>query len=732
MSATFSAYVSSLFGREERSDCTVVFYCSSGSRSHCDSDSGSPRDGEHRESEPAAQPREYGRARERDPPAPTSASRQPSERSRQQQDPLEYALGGTTKAQEQQRQQQKWPWDDDNVEARPPAARHSAAAAVAGDRDASRKSRCPLPDGTSLILTQPLPAHTFVLCGGSQRFAAQIDRWAAGDISGGGARPEMLLRVPLDEPEDLPYALAAMQYMYTGRLPAELAGDAAGLLRLRRQAAYLQVEGCTEACEQALLALVAPPASAQQGPRQRQQRDAGAGASGLAGVWQLLCCRDLLLASVALEPSFVRGLMQACRHQLVKHAAGSAAGRGGLPPSGPGLGEALAWAFGDAPSLLSDPRVTRQFCELPAVAIEAMLGSEALATDSEDTVLLMLLRWLQANAPAASVEVRRRLLRLVRLSQLSNTYLHRVAPLLLPTLGVSPQELRFLQEYAFAPDSQRARLRRAAEFRYDMSSAWYAAAPRPAEPGWEEGGGGGGGCRSYEWHVDAAQLAKAGLGLELAAQQGCQKPLYCRCAFANGAACVVARGFEWYPLLKLGGGGGAGRDADKVRVSLRGALPAALRLEACFETPTVVSPGACRLAVYRGKGEGAGGDGGGGGCSGGGGGGGGSRCGEEAWSCSYGDADFVQIDTTRSGMSPDLALAVLMAYSRGQRSASASTSTAAAAAAPIAAAARTVTAATPAAASAAPADSGLPRWETYLRDDGKLWGCLSWVGLPEP
>ncbi|GLC66699.1 hypothetical protein PLESTF_000462400 [Pleodorina starrii] len=434
----------------------------------------------------------------------------------------------------------------------------------------------------STAFGDPLPAHTLVLSGGSERFRAQLDRWV--EEQGNGAKP--VLRVPLDNPDDLPHALSAVKFMYTGKLDES---DAATLLRERRQAAYLQVEGCTEACDEALLALI----TAAQ-PSQQQQ------AGGpLAGVSQLYCCRDLL-SSADMAPATLRKLLDVCRQQLVKHAGAAPDSgqqqqqqRAGAAPAvvpsatgGPGLmGELLAWAFGDAPFLMNDLEVRKQMLELSAAAMEALLDCDSFATDDESTVLLMLLTWLEAN-PSCTAESRQRLLKLIRLTQLSDTYLFRLLPLTTRSI-ISSQELRFLHEYAFAPEEKRARMRRdAGSAGYDVSSAWYCDVPRPAPTDGEVSGSGD--SRSYEWSVGAADLWAA---LQLTESKRETARVYGK--FTRSGPCVVVDGLEWYPSVQFIKG------EDAAGIYLYCKMPSVLQLNLTPEAPVRASPGPYRLEVYK-------------------------------------------------------------------------------------------------------------------------------------
>ncbi|GLC67926.1 hypothetical protein PLESTF_000623700 [Pleodorina starrii] len=582
MSASTNAFLSQAFGQQKHSDCILVFCCNSIAVAEDLKEASAQEQQQDSAAEKAPNDAEQPAAGPEGEPAADQELKDISE---------ETASDSSDGPDEQQ-----------------PGAAIEAASDIAGapttlsnKRGGSEASNTPakrrktvqtqtrtqpeaLPDG-STALGDPLPAHTLILSGGSERFRAQLDRWV--EEQGYGAKP--VLRVPLDNPDDLPHALSAVKFMYTGKLDAS---DTATLLRVRRQAAYLQVEGCTEACDEALLALITAP-------QPSQQQQAG---GPLAGVSQLYGCRDLL-SRADMAPATLRKLLDVCRQQLVKHVGaapdsgqqqqqqqGAGAAPAVVPSStgGPGpIGELLAWAFGDAPSLMNDQEVRKQMLALPAAAMEALLGCDSFATDSESTVLLMLLTWLEAN-PSCTTESRERLLKLVRLTQLSDTYLFRLLPLLTGSF-FSPQELRFVQEYAFAPDNKRARMRRdTGSAGYDVSSAWYRAVPRPAPTAGE--GSGSGGSRSYEWSVDAAELWAA-----VQSTESQRETANAYGKFTSSGRCVAANGLEWYPGVAFNKG------EDAAGIFLFCVMPSVLRLNLTPEAPVQASPGSYHLVVYNGR-----------------------------------------------------------------------------------------------------------------------------------
>ncbi|GLC40123.1 hypothetical protein PLESTB_000884400 [Pleodorina starrii] len=551
MSASLIASLSRLFGQQERSDCSLIYYynaitvakdlkeASAQEQQQC-TKAKAQNDAE----QPAAEPE-----------CETAADKE-----------LEETAGAPTTRSNKR---------GSSKATKPSAKRRKTV------QTQTRTQPKALPDD-STALGDPLPAHTLVLSGGSERFRAQLDRWV--EEQGYGAKP--VLRVPLDNPDDLSHALSAVKFMYTGKLDAS---DAATLLRVRRQAAYLQVEGCTEACDEALLALITAPQ-----PSQQQQA-----VGPLAGVSQLYGCRDLL-SRADMAPATVRKLLDVCRQQLVKHAGSADSGQqqqqqqgaGAAPatvPSSTGgqgpIGELLAWAFGDAPSLMNDPGARKQMLALPAAAVEALLRCDSFATDSESTVLLMLLTWLEVN-PSCNAKSRQRLLKLIRLAQLSDTYLFRLLPRLTCPI-ISAEELPFLQEYAFAPEDKRVRMLQAAgSAGYDVSSAWYRAVPRPSPTAGE--GSGSGGSRSYEWSVRAADLRVA---VQLTESQEETEIVFGK--FTSSGPCVVANGLEWYPGVEFT----KGKDVAGIFLFVK--RPSMLQLNLTPEVPVLASLGPYRMEVYK-------------------------------------------------------------------------------------------------------------------------------------
>ncbi|KXZ55852.1 hypothetical protein GPECTOR_2g1403 [Gonium pectorale] len=198
--------------------------------------------------------------------------------------------------------------------------------------------------------------------------------------------------------------------------------------------------------------------------------------------------------NVDASKAFVDSVRSACRLQLLQHS-GSAGTVGGVS-----VGDLLGWAFTGAPSVLSDPELKGQVLRLSAAALEAMLSSGQLYTDSEDNVLLLLAEWLQAN-PQTAPEDRERLCKQVRLCQLSDSYLMHILPLL-DWFPLSAANWRHLVQYRMELEGpKRSRLALAASGAYDCSSPWYRGVPRP-QSRWDRG-------KEHTWAIKREALVAA-------------------------------------------------------------------------------------------------------------------------------------------------------------------------------------------------------------------------------
>lgn len=105
--------------------------------------------------------------------------------------------------------------------------------------------------------------------------------------------------------------------------------------------------------------------------------------------------------------------------------------------------------FGNIPAVIASPALTAQLLRLPHAAFLALLESDALTTDSEDSVLLLLSWWLEGcnvQDRPCSKELVAELQGQVRYSRLSPTFLAQALPLV-PHLNPSLIQLSQLNEF---------------------------------------------------------------------------------------------------------------------------------------------------------------------------------------------------------------------------------------------------------------------------------------------
>ncbi|EFJ40033.1 hypothetical protein VOLCADRAFT_100219 [Volvox carteri f. nagariensis] len=391
-------------------------------------------------------------------------------------------------------------------------------------------------------------AHLLVLCGASPRFSAQVDRWTEDKEPSNRHGPGAVLRVPLDSEDALPYALSTIRFMYTDKLEGLNTVDA--LLRVRQLAAYLQVEGCVEACDTALKSLVGGTPERPLGTESSTTTTRAAGrAAALSGVINLYMSRSLLDE----DQGEVGKLLHVCREQLD-----------------------AAWA-------LSDLDVRKQVEGLPLGAMEALLQSDTFSTDDESSVLLLVACWLQASGSLKTDKTSEAcscLCKLVRLSHLPSTFLHVVLPSL-SWFPITPGEHRFLCDYAHAPPLLRAQMAAAAAGMYDCGSAWYTAAVRPRSSMQS--------LRSFDWYITRKSLQTA-LSTDAAAQS-----VTIDGTFVDGSNCVVAGGLKWCPYVQYDKG------TDMAGVFLSCQWPQSLGLSDAAELVALVQPGAVTLSVDKGR-----------------------------------------------------------------------------------------------------------------------------------
>ncbi|PNH04672.1 hypothetical protein TSOC_009121 [Tetrabaena socialis] len=354
-----------------------------------------------------------------------------------------------------------------------------------------------------------LPGHLLILRLSSERFRAQ-------------------LRVPLGSEAEAPFARAAIGYAYTGRVAADCVRAA---LELRRQAAYLQINGCAAACDKLLANLLAAASSSEPGIGAGGGEQAAAAAATPAGgaspsspsppAIEFMSCWPLL-PDPAEEPTFAP-VLAAAKEALVRH-------------------------FGDALAALNTPSLRQQLLQLPAAAVEALLGSDVFGTDCEESVLLMLATWMKANYAQTDAATRERLCRLVRLVQLGRPYLTAVLPALAADhlaggakspgawFPISVAEAGFIAALAAAPAGpEKEALLSLGGKVYDTQSPRYGMAARSQ---CLSGAG-----RGYEWAISQQELLEVlgkvqpGGGFVSSGTRG---------VFSGAAeSYVCARGFAW-------------------------------------------------------------------------------------------------------------------------------------------------------------------------------------------
>ncbi|GIL46008.1 hypothetical protein Vafri_3104 [Volvox africanus] len=376
-------------------------------------------------------------------------------------------------------------------------------------RPRTRRSSSQHQSDAKQLRIKDLPAHLMVLCGGSTHFAALYKKLEseAPTVPSSGPGPSLFARPELtfllDSAEELPYACAAVRFIYTGKL--EPHASIAELLQIRRQATRMQISGCVEKIDKVISSRV----------------------TTTAGVKELYSCRHLL--PPADEVPSTAALIGICRKHLTHNCGAYIA----TLQSAAALGELLAWLFPDAASVLSDPDTRLQMQALPAAAMESLFRCDAFAADNEASVLLMLAYWLTANSSSTGSETRVRLCHLIRLSQLNTAYLHGLLPKI-TWFPLTREEHQFLCQYLAETDATRRKsLAVAAQGKHDCTSPWYTAKPRPITR--TDAG------KPYDWMVMQQDLAA---DLDLVSHK---IPRGLTGTFSNGASRLVAHGFEWYP-----------------------------------------------------------------------------------------------------------------------------------------------------------------------------------------
>lgn len=284
---------------------------------------------------------------------------------------------------------------------------------------------------------QPFPAHQLILRCGSDRFQAQLDRWQKPEqdqpaakcartsvvaTPAGGARtqqPEVVILLDCDS--QLEPSKAALSYLYSNKLPPEATASVQQLLGVRRQAGYLEVAGCVQACDMELSAIF-------ESAQRNYCPPTASGAerlfpSKLLPALDLYACRDMVYLCEG-EPGIRRVLASALSYVVRCMEEPDPD-----PSVGPSKGDLLAWLLGgDAVTLMNSQEHAQKLNRLTMSAMEALLQSSSFGTDDESTVLLVLEAWASVRGmPAAWRDSVRRL---VRLANTNESYLTDVVPFL--------------------------------------------------------------------------------------------------------------------------------------------------------------------------------------------------------------------------------------------------------------------------------------------------------------
>ncbi|KAG2441582.1 hypothetical protein HXX76_003203 [Chlamydomonas incerta] len=354
-----------------------------------------------------------------------------------------------------------------NVQSCPDSGAVGSAATVAATGEGRKRARdddAPAAARCVRLACEPLPGHSIVLHFASDKIATQL-KWCRAPSEGAGSekrarkavtvtitavddavteakasahiRPQQQLpelELSLGSEEELPAARAAIKFAYTGHVEATSVREA---LQVRRQAAYLQMEGCVTAClavvKEKVVEAAAGEAAAGEGPGSQAAAATPAVAAGTAAaasaqggsrpsaanspstspppVLEFFGCAQLW-PDPAEDPAFAALLAEA-KQQLLAH-------------------------FGDALAVLNRKQLYNQMLALPVVGLEALLESDEFGTDSESSVVLLLAEWMAANYSRTDADTRKRLCGLLRLAQCSRAYISWVLPALAATHAAGP------------------------------------------------------------------------------------------------------------------------------------------------------------------------------------------------------------------------------------------------------------------------------------------------------
>ncbi len=318
------------------------------------------------------------------------------------------------------------------------------------------------------------------------------------------------------------------------------------LLRIRSQAEHLQVQGCAEACDEALVQWFAVTAAGGGGYNSSSNSSGRGSGSPLAPALELYSFRHLLPSEE--DDPRVRRVLSACRLWLsvnisVQLPAGGGSGQGSstIPTHQQATkAEMIMWLLGsgDAVQIANDDVMKQLWCEVPEEALVELLRSDQLCTDDEATVVYLVAHWLSARpwddaVADAWVSVWPEL----RLVTCSAAYLLDVLPKL---QWMDRHQLAFLSRCRLLDRSYWSPLGRSEALGgYDTASPRYGK-PRPQSVP-EEG-------VSYRWEIGREEV--------LGWQQGCTLVAKFRGANdgAGGKFSVTAFGLDWHLHAKLNAG----------------------------------------------------------------------------------------------------------------------------------------------------------------------------------
>ncbi|GIL52748.1 hypothetical protein Vafri_8529 [Volvox africanus] len=388
-------------------------------------------------------------------------------------------------------------------------------------------------------------------------------------VSSGGL-PKLF--IPLGSADEVPSARAAIRFAYSGEVVADSIRE---VLEMRRQGAYLQISGCTAACDDVIQRKLITDAMGKlaelSGCEAQSGRSSSSSGDQSSAVLELFVC-EALWPDLEEEPSFA-DMAEMAKRLLVAH-------------------------FRTSLLVLNTPSLLDQLLGLRAVGLEALLESNDFSTDSESSVLLLLATWMEANYEQTDVETRQRLCRTIRLAHLSRPYLSLVLPALAADHEKDPGSLpgwfpldvmqaAFLTGFANATVFERKKLLdansstgvRSPDFPY------YSLRVEPRRQCIHSSG------LSFRWYVSQLELQAQLQHLPAGAQRRCYG------TFENGEPGVIAWGLFWRVSLIITGG------APAAGLFIWCELPQALRVPGSRLSqkggPTAVTQFVAQVAVHR-------------------------------------------------------------------------------------------------------------------------------------